>query len=159
MVGGRADQLESLRAMAVQEGVEEHFLFTGPQPFENIPVFLGISDLLVSPRSHGTNTPLKIYSYLASGKPIVATDMQTHRQVLTDETAMLVPPDAEGLGEGIRRLLGDAALRERIGQDGWQLARESFSYRTYLSRIQEAFDYVNGRAAEGIPVPDRSAVT
>lgn len=158
MVGGRADQLESLRAMAVEEGVGEHFLFTGPQPFEDIPVFLWISDLLVSPRSHGTNTPLKIYSYLASGRPIVATDMQTHRQVLTDETAMLVPPNAEGLSEGIRRLLGDAALRERIGQGGRHAAGESFSYQSYLSRIQEVFDYLNGRETEGVPVPDRSSV-
>ena len=39
-------------------------------------------DVLVSPRSRGTNTPLKIYQYLRSGKPIVATRLLTHTQVL-----------------------------------------------------------------------------
>ena len=40
----------------------------------------------------GTNTPLKIYSYLRSGKPIVATNLLTHTQVLTPDIAKLVEP-------------------------------------------------------------------
>ena len=47
-------------------------------------------DILVSPRIRGTNTPLKIYSYLRSGKPIVATDLLTHTQVLSPAVARLV---------------------------------------------------------------------
>ena len=52
-------------------------------------------DILVSPRIRGTNTPLKIYSYLRSGKPIVATDLLTHTQVLSPDVARLVAPDAD----------------------------------------------------------------
>ncbi len=51
--------------------------------------YLLAADVLVSPRSRGTNTPLKIYQYLRSGKPIVATRLLTHTQVLSDETAIL----------------------------------------------------------------------
>ena len=51
--------------------------------------------MLTSPRSKGTNTPLKIYQYLRSGKPIVATRLLTHTQVLDDDTAMLTAPDPQ----------------------------------------------------------------
>ena len=67
-------------------------IFTGQQPAKEIPGFVQAADLLVSPRIRGTNTPLKIYSYLRSGKPIVATNLLTHTQVLTPEIARLVDP-------------------------------------------------------------------
>ena len=54
-------------------------------------------DVLVSPRSRGTNTPLKIYQYLRSGKPIVATRLLTHTQVLSDETAILTGATPRGV--------------------------------------------------------------
>ena len=60
-------------------------------------------DLLVSPRIRGTNTPLKIYSYLRSGKPIVATNLLTHTQVLTPEIARLVDPKPEPFAAAIAR--------------------------------------------------------
>ena len=67
-------------------------VFTGQQPAREIPAFVQACDILVSPRIRGTNTPLKIYSYLRSGKPIVATDLLTHTQVLSDGVARLVAP-------------------------------------------------------------------
>jgi glycosyltransferase involved in cell wall biosynthesis len=143
LVGGRPDQLEALRSLAIRHGVEQHFLFLGPQSFEDVPVFLEAADLLVSPRSHGTNTPLKIYSYLASGKPIVATDMETHRQVLDDRNAMLVEPTAQGLARGIGALLADASLRQTIGQRGRQLAKEQFSYQSYLDKVRQVLDHIS----------------
>lgn len=142
LVGGRPDQLETLQVLAAQQGVDGHFLFLGSRPLGEIPVFLYIADVLVSPRCEGTNTPLKIYSYLASGKPIVATDLQTHRQVLDDHTAALVPPTATGLAQGIRALLRDSSLRERLGRRGQQLVEERYSYRSYLAKTREVFDYL-----------------
>jgi len=142
LVGGRPDQLEALRSLAAQQGVDRHFLFPGTQPLEEVPVFLEVADVLVSPRSQGTNTPLKIYSYLASGKPIVATDLETHRQVLDDQSAALVPPSAAGLAQGIRALLRDESLRESLGQRARQLVEEKYSYRSYLAKTQEVYNYL-----------------
>ena len=55
----------------------------GSGPPHEIPHFVDACDILVSPRISGTNTPLKIYSYLRSGRPIVATNLHTHTQVLS----------------------------------------------------------------------------
>jgi glycosyltransferase involved in cell wall biosynthesis len=142
LVGGRPDQLEKLRGLAAKQGVGQQFLFPGPQPLTEVPFFLEIADVLVSPRFQGTNTPLKIYSYLASGKPIVATNMETHRQVLDDQTAVLVPPTAEGIAQGIRMLLRDESLRVRLSQSSRQLVEEKYSYASYLAKTQRVFDYL-----------------
>jgi hypothetical protein len=70
-------------------GIEAVTVFAGERPAAEIPSYLLAADLLVSPRSRGTNTPLKIYQYLRSGKAIVATRLLTHTQVLSDQTAIL----------------------------------------------------------------------
>ena len=100
-------------------------IFAGQRPAEEIPRFLDAADVLVSPRSTGTNTPLKIYQYLRSGRPIVATRLLTHTQVLDDDVAILTEPTPEGsrrdpggaVGSGDaprRRRAGAAARRDQI---------------------------------------------
>ena len=56
--------------------------------------------MLVSPRVSGTNTPLKVYQYMKSGVPLVATDIHSHTQILDPSVCRLTPPTAEGLAEG-----------------------------------------------------------
>jgi glycosyltransferase involved in cell wall biosynthesis len=92
VVGGRDDQVAAARAAATRLAAPA--IFTGHQPARDIPAYVEACDLLASPRIRGTNTPLKIYSYLRSGKPIVATRLLTHLQVLDDEVAALVPANA-----------------------------------------------------------------
>ena len=144
-VGGRPDQIDRLGRLAREQGREDHFIFPGTRPLEEIPVYLAAADVLVSPRSKGTNTPLKIYSYLASGKPIVATDLETHRQVLDDRVARLVPPTAEGLAGGIRDLLGDPSGARNLARAAGELVREKYSYRSYLNKTRRTLEHLQGR--------------
>ena len=90
VAGGTRDQVEDARRRAGAAG--SPLIFAGQRPAHEIPAFLAACDVLVSPRTSGTNTPLKIYSCLRSGRPIVATDLRTHTQVLDAGTALLVPP-------------------------------------------------------------------
>ena len=145
-VGGRPDQIDRLRRLAQRQGREEHFVFLGTLPLEEVPVYLAAADVLVSPRSQGTNTPLKIYSYLAAEKPIVATDLETHHQVLDDRVARLVPPTAEGLAGGIRDLLRDRALAESLARAAGELVRERYSYRSYVDKTRRALEHLQGRS-------------
>ncbi len=100
VVGGEPAQVELAKRRAEASEAGRIMIFTGQQPAKEIPGFVEACDLLVSPRIRGTNTPLKIYSYLRSGRPIVATNLLTHTQVLTPETARLVAPEAEALRPG-----------------------------------------------------------
>src|SRR5438105_12740409 len=101
LAGGKPDQVERARSLARAAGIEAVTIFAGERPASEIPAYLLAADLLVSPRSRGTNTPLKIYQYLRSGKPIVATRLLTHTQVLSDETAILTGATAQGFADGV----------------------------------------------------------
>ena len=107
LAGGRPDQIEAAKQQVRAAGVAEQFVFAGQRPAEEIPDYLDAADVLVSPRSNGTNTPLKIYQYLRSGRAIVATRLVTHTQVLDDDVAILTPATPQGFGEGILAALED----------------------------------------------------
>ena len=139
VVGGEPAQVGEARAAAERLGIARQVVFTGQRPPEEMPVYVGLADILVSPRSSGTNTPLKIYSYLWSGKAIVATDLETHRQVLDETTALLVPATAEAIADAIVALLRDPARRAALGAAGRRVAEERYSYRVYLDKVREAY--------------------
>ncbi len=134
IVGGRPEQVEAARAVATRTGANA--IFTGYQPAREIPAFVAACDILASPRIAGTNTPLKIYSYLRAGKPIVATDLLTHTQVLDREIAVLVAPEprpfADALATAARRSGGARASRGRGARarpDAVQPARSTWRER------------------------------
>jgi glycosyltransferase involved in cell wall biosynthesis len=61
-----------------KEGIKDNIIYISKIDMKHVWGVMQEVDLLVSPRLHGTNTPMKAYTYLASGKPIVATDIEAH---------------------------------------------------------------------------------
>jgi glycosyltransferase involved in cell wall biosynthesis len=93
----------------------------GHRPYQDVPLYLAAADVLVLPNSglsamsrHYTS-PLKLFEYMASGRPIVASDLPSFREILDPQTAVLVPPDdAPALAAGINTVLDDAGLAARL---------------------------------------------
>jgi len=140
LAGGKPDQIERFRAHAREAGIESATIFAGERPASEIPAYLLAADVLVSPRSRGTNTPLKIYQYLRSGKPIVATRLLTHTQVLSDETAILTDATPQAFAAGILAALTDVARAAAVGRRAQDLAETKYSYEAYLERTRQACD-------------------
>jgi glycosyltransferase involved in cell wall biosynthesis len=138
LAGGKPDQVERARADARAAGIEDVTLFAGERPAGEIPAYLLASDVLVSPRSRGTNTPLKIYQYLRSGKPIVATRLLTHTQVLSDETALLTEASPAAFAAGILQAIENPGLSAELGNRARRLAETKYSYEAYLERTRRA---------------------
>jgi len=147
LAGGRPDQVEAARRDAARAGAADVVLFAGQRPAGEIPAYLDAADVLVSPRSTGTNTPLKIYQYLRSGRPIVATRLLTHTQVLDDGIAILTPADAAGFAAGILSAIEDPERGRAIGASARRLAETKYSYESYLARTRQACDHLTGGAA------------
>ena len=140
LAGGKPDQVEKARAQARAAGLEAVAIFAGERPSTEIPAYLLACDALVSPRSRGTNTPLKIYQYLRSGKPIVATRLLTHTQVLSDDTAILTGVSPGEFAGGIVTALEDTARAASVGLRARELAETKYSYEAYLERTRQACD-------------------
>jgi glycosyltransferase involved in cell wall biosynthesis len=152
VVGGEPAQVDAARASADAAGASAIMRFTGQQPAREIPAFVQACDILVSPRIRGTNTPLKIYSYLRSGKPIVATDLLTHTQVLSPAVARLVPVDADAFAAAVAELLDRPDERKRLADAARSLAAQKYSRESYVRRTAQAYAMLMapgvGRAGE-----------
>jgi glycosyltransferase involved in cell wall biosynthesis len=149
VVGGEPEQVDRLREIATREGADRVLVFTGQQPAREIPAFVSAADVLVSPRIRGTNTPLKIYSYLRSGKPIVATDLLTHTQVLTAEVSRLVPPTAEALAGALGGLVDRPEEGARLAEAAQRLADARYGRDAYVRRTAEAYARLLRRESGG----------
>jgi glycosyltransferase involved in cell wall biosynthesis len=128
VVGGLEEDVKRCRSLANEKGAE-NIKFTSYVSNHMVPLYLAASDLLVMPyTSHMTirggtqaqdfTSPIKLFEYMASGRPIVATSIPSVTEILEDGVnAVLVPPDsAEALETGINRALRDPELAERISR-------------------------------------------
>jgi glycosyltransferase involved in cell wall biosynthesis len=143
LVGGENAQVKEMEHLAEQLKVKDHIIFTGKRPVEEMPLFMEMADILASPRITGTNTPLKLYSYLESGKPIVATNLPTHTQVLNEEIAVLTEPNPDNFAAGILRILKNEALGRDIGRKAKELSETKYSYNAYLSKTGDVYNYIS----------------
>ncbi len=148
MVGGKPAQVAKASQQVSAQGIGDVVLFTGQRPAEEIPAYLDAATMLASPRSTGTNTPLKIYQYLRSGRPIVATNLRTHTQVLSHETAVLVEATPQSMADGILRVLDNPSLAKTIGDNAVRLAATEYSEEAYIAKTRRAVDILFGDAAD-----------
>jgi len=117
------------------------------QPRKAVPAYLAMSEVLVSPRAYGDNIPLKIFDYMVSGKPIVATDLQAHRSILTEHTAMLVETRAEAIGEAIIKVMEDRELAARLSMAALQEAARYPGAESFTDLVSSLYESVLRPAA------------
>lgn len=147
IVGGRPDDITRYRqrAAALSIGPRVHFL--GPRPIALLAQLLHQADVVVSPRLKGLNTPMKIYSYLDSGTPVLATRLRTHTQVLDDRFAYLVDPTPQALGEGLAALLADRPLRERLALRAKEYVQQEFTPEAARRKLTSFYSVMEGKVA------------
>ena len=145
MVGGQPNQIDYYAEMVRSIGIANHVTFAGSVHPSRIKAFLKAADVIVSPRSSGTNTPLKIYGYMRALRPLVATDLPTHTQTLDSEVALLVHPTEEGLAKGIQRILEDPLLAQRLANSAAERSEELFSDAAYVSKVSGFYERVFAR--------------
>jgi glycosyltransferase involved in cell wall biosynthesis len=138
-VGATNQQAREWTEIAHELNVQQHVLFLDAvSPAESM-VYLASATVLISPRLEGTTTPLKIYSYLHANRPIVATDITAHTQLLNHETAILVRPNVHDFAEGILRVLRDPELAERIADTAHEFAQAKLGYQDYISKVSQIY--------------------
>lgn len=148
MVGESPSAVRQAKESAAALGISDRIVFTGQVPPGHMPLYLEMADALVSPRLSGTNTPLKIYSFLKTGKPCVATRLWTHTQILDDEIAVLVDPDPESMAEGLRFALFDPAGKARA-RAACEMAARDYTLDRYREKITLALSKTQSDKGSG----------
>lgn len=129
------------RALGIPPGRLE---LLGTRPVAQLGAYLQQADVLVSPRTLGQNTPMKVYSYMQAGKAILATNIRSHTQALDPSCAMLVPPQPAAMARGLERLLHDPTLRARLGQAARERAEREYSLPAYQRKLRLAYSGLQG---------------
>jgi len=136
LVGGTGRSLLEMKALSGELGISGKVVFVDKVSPSKVPLYLELADVLVSPRISGTNTPLKVYPCLKSGKPLVATRLRTHTQVLSERYAVLADPNAEDFARGIEFALhSDEARTQARATREW--AEKEYAPSRYLEKISQ----------------------
>jgi len=105
-----------LERLAADMGVDDRVRFLGVRP--DARALMGAADAIVL-SSHWEGLPLSALEALASGTPLVATDVRGLRElVVDDQDALLVPEEPEALAAALRRVLDDSGLAARLAEAG-----------------------------------------
>jgi glycosyltransferase involved in cell wall biosynthesis len=142
VVGGSPEQVSHYTDMAVHLGVDDVCAFTGRVPQAVAKEFTARADVLTSPRTRGMNTPLKIYELLDCGKPLVATRIPSHTQVLTEEVAFLAEPEPGDFADAILSASGDAKNVEEKIANARRLYATDYSPAAYGEKIDRLLERV-----------------
>lgn len=139
IIGGERAEIERFREMAKSLDLAESVVFCGKHPLNEMGAFMTLASALVSPRTKGENTALKVYTYMQSGKPIVATRLATHTQVLDDTCAILVNPTPDDLAAGILRVLNEPLLAGALGHEAQARVAARYSLASFRHKVRSAY--------------------
>lgn len=140
VVGGSDSQVAAYRAVADRLELGDACRFTGSVPQPTARALMRRARVLVSPRTRGTNTPLKVYELLASGIVFVATRIESHTQVLDDSVCVLAEPEPAALAEGLLTALEGGEGVRRRAERARQLYDERYSRSAYRARLASVLD-------------------
>ncbi|MCP3929456.1 MAG: glycosyltransferase family 4 protein [Bacteroidetes bacterium] len=121
IIGGTDKDRKKYKTLSENLCIATRVHFLGPRSIEYLGMYLQQADILVSPRFEGENTPMKIYSYMASEVPIVATRINSHTQVLNDSNSFLAEPNHNDFSQA---LMGGLTQKDK-GVELAQLAKQT----------------------------------
>ncbi len=137
---GSGALLREVVMLAREKGVIDKFVFTGNVPYEEVPFFLAAADVAVAPYDPSKHpvtkrfgffyTPIKLFEYMAAGKPIVATETGNIGKVLRDgwDGLLAKPGDPKALAEAIIQLIDNKDLAHRLGVNARVSAVTKYSW-------------------------------
>lgn len=131
--------LAELKELARQEGTENSIIFTGRVGEDELVKYVNASDVCLTLRllTSGRNT-LKLYEYLACGKPVVGSATADMAGLLQGHNCGIAvdPKNLRAVADAIVMLLRDDKLRQEMGARGRKLVEENYSWATVAKRIE-----------------------
>jgi len=120
--------------------LRERALMLGAVPHDDLPPYHAAADLFLGPARGGESFGIVLVEAMAAGLPIVASDIEGWREVVTDGVdGILVPPSDPGaLAAAVRRVLDDPALARRLGEAG-RARSERYRWETVTGEIEAAY--------------------
>ena len=142
IIGGSQEEISERQTDLARQGLTTNVSFLGKIPPDILPNYLAASDILLSPRVSGINTPLKILDYMKAGRSIAATDIPSNKLLLNEETAVFARPEAEPFASAVLSLVNDEKKREQLGNACRKFYESTFTFDEHCKRLAACYDYV-----------------
>ncbi|MFQ5918532.1 MAG: glycosyltransferase family 4 protein [Thermoplasmata archaeon] len=110
---------------------------SAPGYVKDLQGVLATANVCIAPLEHGSGTRLKILTYLAAGKAVVATTKACEGLEVQDGVHLLIRDDAEAFSAAVRQILADSALQRRLGSEGRKLVETKYDWRVYVGWARE----------------------
>ena len=113
---GDGPMIDDWKTTISLKGLQGSFIFTNRVPYEAVPKYVGAMDICVAPHHKETNqaSPVKLFDYMACGRPIVASDIDVIREIADTSGCILLtePENPLSLANGVIRLLENEEERD-----------------------------------------------
>ncbi len=107
---------------------------------DDLAPYLARAGVCIAPLLHGSGTRIKILTYLAAGKAVVATTKACEGLEVVNEQHLLVRDDWHGFTAGTLRLLGDPVWRLDLGRAGRTLVEARYDWRAQAPSLRSALE-------------------
>lgn len=142
IIGGNQKNINLYKEKSKNLNIKEKVYFLGQHPANQISGFMSQADALVSPRISGHNTPMKIYSFLHSGVPVLATNLYTHTQVVRPDVAVLADADNDSFAKGIIEVLTNNELRQKISKEAVNFIEDEHTYANLKNSVDLLYNSI-----------------
>jgi len=141
---GSGDSVNALRAQATSLGIDEHVLFTGFIPDEDLLRYLSTADICLDPNPssplNDVSTWIKVMEYMALGKPIVSFDLKETRVSARDAAVYVTPNDEAQFAAAISRLMDDPVLCAEMGRYGQSRVKTELGWHITSENLIRAYE-------------------
>jgi glycosyltransferase involved in cell wall biosynthesis len=139
---GDGHELTYFKAMVDKEALRDKVVFAGKVKYDQVPFYIGVASLCLAPFNTERNdltglSPLKIFEYMACGKPIITTKVGGLERIINQHKCGLAvePDNPDALVKGIKKLLSNPNLSEELGRNGRHAAEIFYSWSTISQSI------------------------
>lgn len=144
-IGGTENDIEKFKKRSKQLNFK-NILILGYQPYSQIPYYLKVADVLVLPNSAKEKisrlwtSPMKMFEYMTSRRPIVASDLPSIREVLNENNAVLTQPDNPRLlANAITNVLANKDFSNKLSQRAYA----DVGQYDWFKRAKKILNFIN----------------
>lgn len=130
---------EELAERSEASAADQQVFVLPRQPRRQIPVYMKLADFLVLPRVAADNVPLKLFDYMASGTPIIATRGPAHEPLLDESRAFMSEPTVEALSATLVEACASRQRSEALGHAARSYAMDNFGWDRFVEFVRSTY--------------------
>ncbi len=138
LIVGDGTMKQKLLKLALDLKVADSFIFTGNVAYETVPIYINASNVCVVPKKplKSGYSPLKLYEYMACGKPIIASNVNGFEILEQINAGLLVNPENSAeLSSAAIKLLSDSHLGNMMGWQGCDYVGKHHSWNAVAKKV------------------------